>query len=432
MLVFVIGSNFRAILATVTYLQACEYLRSLSGRGWRLGLDRISALLDLLENPHLAGPRFLHVAGTNGKGSTCAFIESVLRKAGFRTGAFYSPYVFDIRERVQIGGRPIDEQTFAAVVAQVKTAADSSKMEAFGGITEFEAKTAAGFLAWKQSGCEYVALETGLGGRLDSTNVVDPLVSVITEIDWDHQNHLGDTLAKIAFEKSGIIKPGRPVITGVTDAEPLEVIKNSARERRCVLWRVGEEICVERACASALVRTPKRKIVIEPSLLGRFQFKNAAMALAAIDAAEIPVADSDVQEGIKKAWLPGRLQIVHENPKVVLDGAHNPQSARETAAALGTYRLVYSCTRGHDPAAVLNEFRAGAIAVYLCQMSSDRGMPLSEIEAAAGASGMKFEAHPSVESALHRALEQSRPGDTVLVSGSFYHLGEARRAVCGT
>jgi dihydrofolate synthase/folylpolyglutamate synthase len=261
---------------------------------------------------------------------------------------------------------------------------------------------------------------------------VDPLVSVITEIDWDHQNHLGDTLAKIAFEKAGIIKPGRPVITGVAGAEPLGVIRNAARERRSMLWRVGEEICVERTGARAVVRTPRRKVAIQPSLLGRFQFKNAAMAIAAIDAAAIPVSDSDVEAGIHTAWLPGRLQIVRENPKVVLDGAHNPQSARETASALRTFRLVYSCTKGHDPAAVLNEFRAGAAAVYLCQMSSERGMAISEIEAAAVAAGMKFEAFSSVEEAVQKAVEQSRPADTVLVSGSFYHLGEARRAVCGT
>ncbi|HEY0866603.1 MAG TPA: hypothetical protein VGE01_04465, partial [Fimbriimonas sp.] len=210
----------------MTYPEALAYVSGLEPRGWRLGLDRMQAFIDragLSQNvgrppgtdpAGKPGARFIHVAGTNGKGSVTAFLQSMLVEHGYRTGAFFSPYVVDPRERVQFGRSLISESDFASVVAHLKPIAESFSETEFGGITEFEFKTAVGVEYWRRKRCEWVALEVGLGGRLDATNVVHPACSAIVSIGYDHTQILGDTLEKIAFEKAGIVKPETPLVVG--------------------------------------------------------------------------------------------------------------------------------------------------------------------------------------------------------------------------
>ena len=222
----------------MTYPEARKYIESLQARGWRLGLDRMEVFLDRLGNPH-DGLRAFHIAGTNGKGTVTGMISACLTSAGYKTGSFYSPYVYDFRERIQIDGEMISKADVARLTALIKPVADEMVYEEVGGPTEFEFKTAMAFVYWKEMGCDVAAVEVGLGGRLDATNVIEePVCAVITEIGLDHQQYLGDTIEKIAFEKAGIVKPGRPVVTGVTDDRAYGVIREAAEERGSSCGRV--------------------------------------------------------------------------------------------------------------------------------------------------------------------------------------------------
>src|SRR6185436_18334668 len=230
----------------MTYDEALAYIASLAPRGWRLGLDRMQAFVDKIGMQDAlgaeGGPQFIHVAGTNGKGSVTAYLQSILVEAGYKTGAFFSPFVYDPRERVQFGRELISKEDLAKLTEELIPIAESFSDTEFGGITEFEFKTALGFLYWKRKQCEWVALEVGLGGRLDATNVVTPKASIIVSIGLDHTNILGHTLAEIAYEKAGIIKPKVPVVVGQMPHEALEVIERAAAEREAPIWRYGKEI----------------------------------------------------------------------------------------------------------------------------------------------------------------------------------------------
>src|SRR5688500_11172275 len=275
----------------MTYTEARKYIESLQARGWRLGLDRMEAFLDRLGNPH-DGLRAFHVAGTNGKGSVTGMIAACLTSAGYKTGSFYSPYVYDFRERIQIDGEMISEADVARLTALIKPVADEMACEEVGGPTEFEFKTAMAFVFWKEMGCEVAAVEVGLGGRLDATNVIEePICAVITEIGLDHQQYLGDTIEKIAFEKAGIIKPGRPVVTGVTDDRAHKVISEVATERGSSCGRVeGLQSAVrpilrwENEGGSVLSPSPISEN--EGGGVGRANFAiiNRAVAVAALEA----------------------------------------------------------------------------------------------------------------------------------------------------
>ena len=235
----------------MTYEQALAYIAALEPRGWRLGLDRMqefvhrAGLDQSIGNP--SGPQFIHVAGTNGKGSTTAFLQSILVESGYRTGSFFSPFVVDPRERVQFGRELIGKQELADLTEALIPVADSLTDSEFGGITEFEFKTAIGFQYWKQRHAEWVALEVGLGGRLDATSVVTPCASIIVSIGLDHMHILGDTRAKIAFEKAGVIKPGAPVIVGDLPPDALEVVTEVAQANTAPIWRWGHEVLWDKA-----------------------------------------------------------------------------------------------------------------------------------------------------------------------------------------
>lgn len=414
----------------MTFEEAVQYLGTLRSRGWRLGLDRMEQFLERLDNPHLAGTKFLHVAGTNGKGTTTRFIECILNAAGYEAGGYYSPYVYNIRERISVRTEMVSEEMFAAAATAVKRAAEQMESTEFGGPTEFEFKTAMAFWVYRELGLEFVSFETGLGGRLDATNVVAPVVSVITEIGLDHQQFLGDTLEKIAFEKAGIIKPGVPCVSGVSDPRAVEVIGNRARELGSQCWQLGEQFEFEAATDEFRVRTPLREFASEPIHGGTsISARNAVIAVAAIDAAAIRVTDDEVERGVAMTGLPGRLERVRKQPEVILDGAHNPQAAGAVAAVVGRCHLVYSCATGHDPAQVLEALAPYTERLYLCQIDSDRALGLEEIALAARRIGLGFSAHRTVADAVELAVAECPVSGRILVTGSFYLLAEARAAL---
>ncbi len=407
----------------MTYQQALEYISSLEKRGWRLGLDRMEELLARFGEPHLSGPHFFHVAGTNGKGSVVSLVQLMLTRSGYRTGSFLSPYVYDFRERIQIDGEMIAEEDLSRITASLVPISESLATSIFCGPTEFEFKTAVGFTYWKEQKCDYVALEVGLGGRLDATNVVDPLVSIITEIGLDHQQYLGDTIEAIAQEKAGIIKPGKPVVCGTSDPRATQVILDVARMCESEIWCLGDEIRI----GLNRISTPVRRHSVDLGKMAVHERRNAATAVAALDIVGLTISDDVIDQVVTSLALPGRMEVIHDRPTVILDGAHNDQAASAVSGAIrkrhGNAKviLVYSAGSGHDPSSTVLAFDADT--VHAAPMQHPRGLTASALRRALPESA---KVHTSVKDAVLNAIHEATEVDVILISGSFYLLSEAK------
>jgi dihydrofolate synthase/folylpolyglutamate synthase len=432
----------------MTYPESLDYLDSLLKFGIKFGLDRITALADAFGNPHKQ-LRVIHVAGTNGKGSTCTFIASILREAGYRTGVYLSPYVFDVRERIQIDGNNISEDEFAALATEIRPVADKIGKTDLGSVTEFEVKTMMAYLHFARRQVDFAVLEVGMGGRFDATNIVAPLVSVITSISLDHTERLGDTVEQIAFEKAGIIKTGAVLITAVDDEAAWKVILGRCHEEGAEVWRVMSSHARHPGSPSADVQLRYGSkgdsfslkggeveiIGLTPSLRGRFQHANAATAVAAVKALEryeVRVTPQAVIAGVSNATIPGRLQVLRERPTLVIDGAHNPDAAGKLARAVVesfTYDrliLVIGMISTHPPEGVLRKLAPIASKVIATQSKWFKASPAREIAEAALALGADVEIVDHVPDAVNRALEIAGPEDLILVTGSFYTSGEVK------
>lgn len=419
------------------YEDALVYLDGRLRLGVKLGNERFSALLDRLGNPqeHL---RVVHIAGTKGKGSTTAMAASVLQAAGYRVGMYLSPYVYDVRERIQINGVLISRSDFARWVSEIAPHVAMLEGTEFGPTTEFELKTAVGLCYFAEQALDYAVLEVGLGGRLDATNVVPkPLVTTITNIGLDHTELLGDTLAAIAGEKAGIVKPGVPCVTGVpVGGEAWGVIARVCRENDAPLLAVTPP----KLDAGALTLTTTRRTLpdLHLRLRGAFQELNAAAALTTLDAitdaAGPTVTDEAARRGLEAAWIPGRLEQVWEHPTVVLDVAHNEISALALASALRDQHgadarrltLVVGLSRNHAPEPFLQPLTALHPARLIATQPAFRPRLASEIAEAAralGFAGIEV-VGSSVADAVRFALAQAGPDDLICVTGSFYTVGD--------
>jgi len=423
----------------MTYEEALAYLAALEPRGWRLGLDRMQEFVRRagLEDSIGAagGPQFIQVAGTNGKGSTTAFIQSLLVESGYRTGAYFSPYVVDPRERVQFGLELIPKQDLADITAALIPTVESFSESDFGGITEFELKTAIGFQYWKQKRCEWVALEVGLGGRLDATTVVTPRASVIVSIGLDHMHILGNTRAKIAYEKAGIIKPGVPVIVGQMPEEAESVILEVAAEAGAPAWRWGREIkWIEESCA---VETPSRLHVgLYPGIPGTAQKHNLTLAVASMDASGAYKDEPSLIQGAVNASIPGRFQeIEYKGRTVVLDGAHNPDAAAVLSASLDArfgdrkVVLVTNMLAGHEPGTFFRVLMDRVKSVHVVPVDFHRATSVDKMVAELKPLFPKIQGHQTPTEGLDAAVEQAGTNDIVLVTGTFYLVGELLRVL---
>ena len=332
-----------------SYQEAVDWITGLIPFGIRPGLDRIEKLMELLENPHRR-LKFIHIAGTNGKGSTCAYLTSVLLRGGYDVGTFTSPYITKFTNRFQYNGADIEEETLLKLANELKPHVEAIAETELGSPTMFEVSTALAVLFYaKVTYPDYVVWETGLGGRLDVTNIVHPVVSVITNIGHDHMDRLGDTIAAVAYEKAGIIKPGIPVVSAVTQPEAVEVIKKVAAEKQSTLYLLGEQFH-ETALS---VREDEQSFSfhnlfrsIEPlaiTLNGAHQRTNAAVAVMTLEVLRqynaLVIEDEVLAEGLRAAAWPGRLEMVSRQPRILIDGAHNPEGAESLADTLkNTYK----------------------------------------------------------------------------------------------
>ena len=394
----------------MTYDEALTFLHSLQMFGFQPGLETTRRLAALAGNPH-EGLRFIHVAGTNGKGSTCAMLESVYRTAGLRVGLYTSPHLVRFGERIQVNRVPISEADLMRHVAELK--ALSAGMEP----TFFEFTTVLALRHFAEQQVDLVIWETGLGGRLDATNIVTPLASVITNIALDHQRVLGATLAAIASEKAGIIKPGVPVLTATEDADARAIIAFKARELDAALITIGE---MERA-----------NFRLEIPLLGEHQRANAALTAATVRLLRflLPVSDGQLQSGLANVNWPGRLQLVMRGTQtLLLDGAHNPAGVAALQAALAEHfpskrpTLVMGMLADKDWRAMVVSLVPLASRVVTAPVASERTVSAEDLRSAclATGAGRPVKAAASVA----EALKLVAPDPFVLVTGSLYFLGE--------
>lgn len=314
-----------------------KYFHSLLTFGIRPGLDRIKMLLDRLGNPEKS-LRFIHVAGTNGKGTVCSFLASILQQAGYKTGLYTSPYIVDFRERIRVNGEMISENDLDSVTGTVKTEIEKLRAEDVI-ITEFEAVTAAAFLYYKNSRCDFVVLETGLGGRFDATNVIErPLMSVITSISLDHVNILGSNISEIAYEKCGIIKNDCPVVTCSTqNPDALKVISEQSKVHNSELYIASIADCklIDETIDGSSVIFGARQVKIP--FPGEHQRENCITALTAVDILKkegIAVSESAIKRGVENTKNPARCEIVSTRPYVIFDGCHNEGSAKALASVI--------------------------------------------------------------------------------------------------
>lgn len=429
----------------MTYQESLDYLNGLLKFGIKFGLDRIAALAEAFGNPQKQ-LRVIHVAGTNGKGSTCTFAASILREAGYRTGLYLSPYVHDVRERLQIDGEMISEEDFAALVTEIQPAAEDIGKTELGAVTEFEVKTMMAYLYFARKQVDFAVLEVGMGGRFDATNIVEPLVAVITNISLDHCERLGNTVEEIAFEKAGIVKTGAVVVTAVDDEAAWQVILIRCHEEGTEVWRVmSSHAKASPASADVQLRYLSKDdsfslkcgeiemASLRPGLRGKFQHVNAATAMAAIvslERYEVRVTPQAIFAGIANARIPGRLQVIRERPMLVLDGAHNPDAADKLAKAMVEdfkYKkliLVIGMIQTHPPREVLAKLAPLASKVIATQSQWMKASPAQTIADAARALGADVEVVEQVPAAVERALQIAEPDDLVLVTGSFYTIGE--------
>ncbi|MBX3096905.1 MAG: bifunctional folylpolyglutamate synthase/dihydrofolate synthase [Fimbriimonadaceae bacterium] len=423
----------------MTFDEAVAALGSFEHRGWRLGLDRMDEFLRRLGLADSlgkeGGPQFIHVAGTNGKGSVTAFVQSLLVAQGYRTGATFSPFVYDVRERVMINRDLIPKDDFARLVPRLIEVGAMMEDTDFGGPTEFEMKTALGFLYWAEKRCDAVALEVGLGGRLDATNVVNPRASVIVSIGYDHMEYLGSTLAEIAREKAGIIKPGRPVIVGAMAEEALMEIEEVAAETGSEMWRFGKEIALEPGAEGWSVTTPAGGFgPFNPPLKGVMQPANAALAIGSLAVSGLLRNSAAIPDGIRMTKLPGRFEERSvSGQRWVLDGAHNAAAAATLGASLrqngyeSGLTLITGMLQGHNPAVFADVLAPMIRRVLVAPIKFHRSQTSSEVALAWRALGKPVQEFDSVADAVLAACNESA-GD-VLVTGSFYLLSEVDSAI---
>lgn len=410
----------------MTYHESLSYLNGIRLFGQRLELDTVRELLRRMGNPqeHL---RFIHIAGTNGKGSVAAMCHAVLTAAGYRNGLYTSPHLVSFCERFQIGGQPIAETEVARLVEIIRPLAETVGTDnRFRQSTFFEIVTAMALQYFADQRVEIVVWETGLGGRLDATNVVTPLVSVITNIALDHTRYLGETVAQIAGEKAGIIKPGVPVVTAA-DGEALAVIRRTCDENNASLIIVSDP---ERGRSPQTIELSRYGSIAIP-LIGAHQRLNCATAVAALEASGLNIPVSAMRSGLARTSWPGRFQIVAEHPTVILDGAHNPAGAMQLAATLGEYcagrklSLILGVLRDKDYEKICHVLAPLAGHVYCVPVANERTSDPAQLavicrEANAQA---QVSVNRNVSDAYY-AARQDNP-NVILIAGSLFLIGEA-------
>lgn len=408
-------------------------------------LRRIEKLLERLGNPEKVA-RSIHVAGTKGKGSTAAMITSILTQAGYQTGLYTSPHLLSLTERIQVDGRPIAEDAFARLVEMMTPEVKAvNELGALGELTTFELLTTLAFAYFKERGVDYQVLETGLGGRLDATNVVRPQVCVITSISFDHTDVLGDTLAQIATEKAGIIKPGSTVVCSPQSPEAMEVIARVCRESGVRLLRVGSDVTWRQRGFSPEGQSFQLsgimgKYDLDLPLLGEHQLENAATAVAVVEVlAErgAKVSSESIAAGLVQVHWPGRLHILKRKPWVIVDGAHNADSVRRLVKALKQYFdfdravLIFGASSDKNIAGMVAELASLPDVVIVTSSRHPRAVAPVKLVSEFAKWEIMPEVAENVAAAVELALAKVKPADLICATGSLFVVAEVMKYMLG-
>jgi dihydrofolate synthase/folylpolyglutamate synthase len=400
-------------------------------------LGRMRELAASLGDPQISYP-IIHVAGTKGKGSTSALLASAMTAAGYRTGLYTSPHLMDYAERIRIDGQPISHKSLTELVEEIKPV-----VEKIPSLTTFEITTALGFLYFARKKIDAAVIEVGLGGRLDATNIVLPQVSVITPISYDHMAILGNTLASIAGEKAGIIKSGIPVVSSPQKAEAWSVLEKVAGEKNAPLTLVGRDVTFEplghsldgqsfSVMGSRNPKNPSESVILRIPLLGTHQVFNAATAFAALRMSGLNVKDHAIRNGFDNVSWPCRFEILQRNPPVVIDSAHNADSAGRLSNTLEDYfpdqRViwVFSILEDKDVEGMIREMRSGVAQIIATQTDHPRVLEVEKLVKVVQTAGVPVESLKEPSSALERALELAGDKDVILVAGSVAFAGEMK------
>jgi dihydrofolate synthase/folylpolyglutamate synthase len=427
------------------YNQALDYLYSFVDYSLKhiselakadFNLDRMFALMEALGNPQNKY-KILHVAGTKGKGSVCALCAAGLQAAGYRVGLYTSPHLIDYCERIQVNGEPIPHMQLAELVEQIKPAVARIPK-----LTTFEITTALGFMWFAEKNVDAAVIEVGLGGRLDATNIVEPLVSVITSLSYDHMAVLGNTLAEIAREKAGIIKEGVPVVSAPQRQEALEVLEKIAKERNSTMTLVGRDVTFEIGDHSLdgqviKVKGQTSRVMVSIPLLGKHQAENAAVAAASLWTLRdqgMNISDQAIQKGFAEVKWPARFEVLRRDPPVVIDSAHNRESAERLRQTLDDYFpnlpviLIFCALEDKDIPGMLAELKPRIVNVIATRADHPRAPSIDWIADQVRQSGLPVESVTPAVAALDRALELAGERNLVLTAGSVAFAGEIRSA----
>jgi len=424
----------------LTYTQSIQLLFGIERLGMKFGLEGISRLLKELKNPHRKFPS-IHIAGTNGKGSTASMLAAMLSAAGYKTGLYTSPHLVDFEERIRIGGKVIPRKAVAEITSRLKGSIKRYRP------TFFEATTAIAFAYFAQEEVDIAVIETGLGGRLDSTNVLRPLVSVITNIGLEHTEILGGTLGKIAYEKGGIVKVGTPCITGVSDGRALLVLKRICKEKHAPLIlgtqyraRVRESSLNGTVVDFTVGKTSFKKLNI--SLAGKYQIGNLGIALSTVEtlrgATKFAVGEAAIRTGLSAiqqlTGLSGRLEVIREHPLIIADVAHNSDAMRNLCDTWKRLKIdkpivVFGVVKDKDYTSMVHDLGRIAHQAVAVAAHTSRSRPASDVAAAFEREKCKTRAALSVEEGIRVALQLAGNEGTILITGSHFVVGEAMAAL---
>lgn len=424
----------------MNYEEARSYLDQVSKGGSVLGLTNMRELLNRLGNPQ-DRLKFIHIAGTNGKGSVLAYLSTILTEAGYCTGRYISPVLFSYREKIQVDEKIIGREDLARLTTLVKDAVENMKKEQAGEPTIFEVETALAFLYFAEQSCDIVVLETGLGGALDATNVIrTPVLEVIASVSMDHMDFLGDTLDKIALQKAGIIKPHTKVVSALQKPEAMKVIEDTCKKQESTL-QVADPGQVTDVSHSydAQKFSYKQWKDMEISLMGSYQIINAALALEAVEALKnlgYSLTRQAVYKGMKRAVWRGRFTVISREPVIVMDGAHNPAAAEELRKSLELYfpgkKLFYIFGMFQDKDYQKVTEITAPLAEHIITVETPdnpRALPAKKLKAEVEKINPSVEAAKSIHCAVRKAMEQARTEDVIVIFGSLSFLGEAELAV---
>jgi dihydrofolate synthase/folylpolyglutamate synthase len=416
------------------YQKSLDYLYRLEKFGMIFGLTQVERILNAIGNPHKE-IQVIHIGGTNGKGSTAAMMSSILQKEGYRVGLYTSPHLIRFTERIKVNGKEIEEEEVAALTERMRKEIEVAGINL--PFTFFDFTTAMALCYFNQRWVDLAILEVGLGGRLDSTNVVDPLISIITNIAKDHEGYLGKTISKIAREKAGIIKKGRPLITAATQPQVLRLFSTLCQGKGSPYFRVGKEFRYVRGEDGDFdYEGLNRKLwSIHLTLKGFHQVINATTALGAMEVLEdlgYPVSTTAMMDGLREVDWPGRLEMVSSSPRVLLDGAHNPAGAlvlKESLEKEFQYHrliLLIGIMKDKDIQSMLHLLAPLADHIILTKPHTDRATPPMLLKKALDQNGEKAEIAEDLKDAIERGLSLTQEEDLLCITGSLYTVGEAR------